>query len=270
VKVILAFYRIVNALSLDVAAGAVICAAFFAELFNVDVLPQGLAALGLAVWIVYTADHLLDANRLKNQASTFRHQFHQRHFKLLAALLLVACVMEFVLLFFLRKPIFYNGLWLGLGVGVYVVINRWLSYFKEVAGALLYSAGVFLPTFSLTYQPFQIFDELILLQFLLIVFTNLVLFSWMDYEHDIKDRSRSLITLVSKDRGRVIIWFLFIAFFILNAFTISVHGKPTVIFFIMELILFLIFLFPSYFQKEERFRFIGDAIFFLPIIAIML
>jgi len=259
-----------NALSLDVAGGAVICATFFAHLFQVDVLPQGIAALGLAVWIVYTADHLLDAKRLIDQAATFRHRFHQRHFKLLAVLLLIACITQFILLFFLRRPIFYNGLWLGLGVILYIIINRWLSFFKEVAGALLYSAGVLLPSFSLKQQSFQIFDELILLQFLLIVFTNLVLFSWMDYEHDIKDNHRSLITLVNKDRGRIIIWFLFIAFFILNASTISEYGTPTVIFFVMELILFLIFLFPLYFKKEERFRFIGDAIFFLPIILVIL
>ncbi|HEY5824353.1 MAG TPA: hypothetical protein VIT44_08310 [Cyclobacteriaceae bacterium] len=260
----------VNTLSLDVAGGAVICATFFADLFQVNVLPQGLAALGLAVWIVYTADHLLDAKRLTDQASTFRHRFHQRHFKPLTVLLLVACLIEFILLFFLRKPIFYNGLWLGLGVVIYVMINRWLSYFKEVAGALLYCGGVLLPTFSLKLQSFQVPDKLILLQFLLIVFTNLVLFSWMDYENDVKDRHRSLITLLNKEWGRIIIWFLFVAFFALNAFTIATHGKSTILFFVMELMLFLIFLFPSYFKNEERFRFIGDAIFFLPIIAIVL
>jgi hypothetical protein len=266
---VFALYRVINALSLDVAGGAVICAAFFADLFHVSVLPQGLTALGLAVWIVYTADHLLDARRISNQASTFRHQFHQQHFKLLCVLLLLACILEFIMLFFLRKPIFYNGLWLGLGVVVYVMINRWLIYFKEIAGALLYCGGVLLPAFSLKQYVFQFSDELILLQFLLIVLTNLVLFSWMDHEHDLKDKHRSLITLLNKDRGKMILWFLFTLFFIMNAFNIYTQGKPTVIFFVMELILFLIFLFPVYFRKEERFRFIGDAIFFLPAVALM-
>ena len=268
-KPVFALYRIVNALSLDVVAGAIICAAFFAQLLNVDVLPYGLAALGLAVWIVYTADHLLDARRLKDTASTFRHRFHQEHFRLLVIVFALACVIEFILLFFIRKPVFYNGLWLGLGVVLYIVINRWLSYFKEVAGALLYSGGVLLPAFSLRQYAFQISDKLIVLQFLLIVFTNLVLFSWMDYENDIRDKHQSLVTVANKERAKIIIWFLFAMFFILNAFTITAHGKPTVIFFTMELFLFLIFLFPLYFKKDERFRFIGDAIFFLPSIALI-
>src|SRR6478736_436347 len=93
-KSVVAFYRVINALSLDVAGGAVICALFFAQLLKVNLFPQGLAALGLAVWIVYTGDHLLDAKRLREQASTFRHGFHQQHFKLLAVLLAIACILE--------------------------------------------------------------------------------------------------------------------------------------------------------------------------------
>src|SRR6218665_3126042 len=147
-------YRLVNILSLDVAGGAVVCALFFARLFGVTILPQGLLSLGLAVWIIYTTDHLLDAWRLKKEASTMRHRFHQRHFRVLFILLCVASSVELVLILFLRKSVFYGGLYLSGGVIFYILINRWLKYFKEVTAALLYSAGVLLPVFSLRSAPF--------------------------------------------------------------------------------------------------------------------
>jgi len=64
----------------------VICASFFARLLDVAILPQGLISLGLTVWIIYTADHLLDAKKFKNKMRlTERHRFHQRHFKVITA-----------------------------------------------------------------------------------------------------------------------------------------------------------------------------------------
>ena len=54
------FYRFINILSIDVAIGAVVNARFFAHLFGVPILHQGLISLGLAIWIIYTTDHLLD------------------------------------------------------------------------------------------------------------------------------------------------------------------------------------------------------------------
>lgn len=259
-------YRIINALSLDVATGAVICALFFVRLFHAHVLPQGLAALGIAVWIVYTADHLLDARRLTSAASTFRHAFHQQHSRLLIFLLGVACGIEFILLFFLRKPVFYNGLWLGVGVVLYVLINQWLKYFKEFTIALLYCGGVLLPALSLKESNLQQLDIYFILQFLIIVITNLILFSWMDYENDLKDHHRSLVTLIGKEKVKRILWILFVLFSILIPFTFSIEIIPVLILFAMQLTLFLIFLFAEYFKMNERFRYVGDAIFFLPVI----
>ena len=269
-KTIFRIYQFVNILSFDVAIGAMICALFFARLFNVAILPQGLASLGIAVWIIYTTDHLLDARRLNQTASTARHRFHQQHFKLLYLLLLIVLLVELILIFFLRKPVFYGGLWLGVGVGVYVLINRYLMYFKEVAAALLYSTGILLPVFSLKQSSFLLYDQLMIAQFVLIVLINLILFSWMDYEKDLKDSNRSLITYLSKRSGAILLTFLFIALALLHTFTISIYQVATLIFIGMNGVLLMLFLFQSYFKREERFRFLGDAIFFLPALALFI
>ena len=62
---ILRLCQTLNILSIDIAAGAVICCAFFADILGVSVLPYGFITLGLTVWIIYTVDHLLDVWREK-------------------------------------------------------------------------------------------------------------------------------------------------------------------------------------------------------------
>ncbi|HEX8061295.1 MAG TPA: hypothetical protein VF473_10190, partial [Cyclobacteriaceae bacterium] len=62
-------YRTFNLLSLDVALGAVISAAFLGRILNVHILPQGYVLLGIIVWLIYTADHLLDAWSMREAAT---------------------------------------------------------------------------------------------------------------------------------------------------------------------------------------------------------
>jgi len=269
-KLIFSFYRVINALSLDVAVGAVVGAVFFARLFGVSLLPQGLMALGLAVWIIYTADHLQDVRKIYNTPSTFRHALHQEKFKLLSSLLLASIVVELILLFFLRKQVVYNGLWLGCGVIVYVIVNRWLTYFKEIAAALLYTSGVLLPAFSLKQTSISLTEELIVAQFFLIVLTNLILFSWMDFENDKKDHRHSLATYIGKKKMKATIWCLLMIFCALASITLIKDLQRTVILIVMQFALSIIFLFPDFFQQRERFRFLGDAIFFLPALTFLL
>src|SRR5882724_140090 len=132
-------YRLLNILSIDVTAGAVISASFFACIFDVTVLPYGLISLGLTVWIIYTTDHLIDARKVKQLASTERHRFHQQHFKLLLSLLIIAVAADAVQLIFIRKVVLIEGLVLASIVGVYFALQRYLRFLKEIFGALLYS-----------------------------------------------------------------------------------------------------------------------------------
>src|SRR5690606_1037114 len=79
-------YRLLNSLSIDVAAGAVICALFLAEILRSRPGTPALIMLGLTVWIIYSADHLLDARRIEREAVTHRHSFYQRHFQVMVTI----------------------------------------------------------------------------------------------------------------------------------------------------------------------------------------
>src|SRR5689334_7150262 len=101
--VLVKFYRLLNILSVDVALGAVCCAAWFATLFEVTLRPHAFVVLGLTVWIIYTADHLLDAKRTEGVASTKRHRFHQQHFSFLVVVLILTVITDLVFVFFITQ-----------------------------------------------------------------------------------------------------------------------------------------------------------------------
>ncbi|WP_339608375.1 hypothetical protein [uncultured Roseivirga sp.] len=51
---------LIQNLSLDVTAGAVICSLYVAKLFEVRLESSMLVGLGVAIWLIYTIDHLFD------------------------------------------------------------------------------------------------------------------------------------------------------------------------------------------------------------------
>src|SRR5687768_6879666 len=114
-------YRLFNLLSLDVVAGAVVSALFFARVFQVEVRLVGLIALGLTVWIIYTADHLRDASKIVGEASTERHRFHQVHYKKLMFLTMIALGLNVVVILFLKPPVLEWGVVLSFVVFAYMI-----------------------------------------------------------------------------------------------------------------------------------------------------
>jgi len=272
VKKIIDLYKLINILSLDVAAGAMICSSFFARITTVEILPQGLASLGLTVWIIYTADHLLDAMKLKHEAATERHRFHQRHFKLLAFLLVMVILVDLTQIYFIRSIVFVSGLGLTFFVGVYFIIQRQVAFLKEFLGTLLYTGGVLLIPYSLNNQ-WNLQVILLIVQFGIIVWINLLLFSWIDKPKDEKDKHRSFATIFGLSFTKGILVSLFGVVAILSAFQFVLFSsglKATGIVTLMAAVLLIIFLRKDYFEKEDRYRFLGDAIFLLPIFYLIL
>jgi len=271
-KKIFEAYKVINILSLDVAVGAMICSSFFARLTNVKILPQGLISLGLTVWIIYTADHLLDAMKLKHDASTERHRFHQQHFKLLSMVLISAILLDAIQIYFIRSMVFVSGLELAFLVGVYFLIQRQIGFLKELLGTLLYTGGVLLIPYSLNSQ-WNLQIILLIVQFGIIVWINLLLFSWIDKPRDEKDKHRSFATIFGSRFTKTILLFLFVvvsAFVVIQLVLFLQGAKATGILTLMAVVLLIIFLKKDYFEKEDRYRLLGDAVFLLPIIYLFL
>lgn len=264
-------YQIVNILSLDVAAGAVISASFFARIFGVTILPQGFISLGLTVWIIYTADHLLDAKKLKQEASTERHRFHQQHAKLLLAIMILAIVIDVTQIYFIRSIVFLAGLGLAFLVMIYFLVQQRLGFLKELFGTLLYTGGVLLIPLSVKNQ-LNALSILLILQFGITAWINLLLFSWIDKPRDEKDKHKSFATTFGQNVTRKILVFLFVANAILTIVQLtkfSFNSMAIMIFILMNAFLLLIFLRKNYFERGDRYRLLGDAVFLLPLIYIL-
>jgi hypothetical protein len=263
---LLNLYRFLNILSLDIVAGAVISALFFAELLNVRILPYGLFALALTVWIIYTADHLRDAIFIGHQASSRRHRFHQQYFKPLIMALGMATVTDSIIIFFMRKPVFEWGLMLAVIVILYLIVQQYLRVLKELFVAILYACGVLLPSLAITSLELNHIHAILIVQFVLIAWINLLIFSWFDYEQDLADKQISFATISGKRLTTGLIWGLSIIQ-VLGSFLYwkkALYHMPAVLFGLMNVVLLLVFWRFNRSGKDDLFRMLGDAVFFIP------
>ena len=266
-------YRLINILSIDVAVGAVACTLFFAKIFDVEVLPFGLISLALTVWIIYTADHLLDAYKIQQPASTERHRFHQQHFKLLLVCLLLAAAVDAIQLIFIRKIVLVEGFALAIVITIYFLLHRYLKFFKEVIGAVLYCGGVLLIPWSLKNDGITIHHLLLIAQFAITALINLFLFSWFGIDQDIKDEHSSFATVMGEQATK---YSIAILFFVQGAITLVLLAfgfailLPAITLFTMNALLFILLTNKKYFEENDRYRLLGDAVFFLPLIYVLI
>ncbi len=260
-------WRFFSILSIDIALGAVLCCAFMARVLGVTLLVHAYIALGLIVWIIYTVDHLLDASQGAPEPSTARHRFHRDHWKPLAGLAFAAMCAVAIEVFFVRKPVFYAGLGVALLVIVYLAVQRSLSFFKEAAGALLYTAGVVAAPVSLLGQGLSTSQWGLVVLLGLTAYTNLMICSSYDVETDLLDGHRSFVTEFGTGIARRIIYGSLalsasVAIFLVLIF--NVEWTAILVFLVMNVMLFAVFQLPKVFSGSERFRLIADLAFLVP------
>jgi len=256
-------------LSIDVALGAICSSAWFASTFEVTQRIYAYLALGITVWIIYTADHLLDAKRISHRASSIRHRFHQNNFNRLAICVCIAVLVDGVLVFFLRGPIFYAGLTLSFFIAVYLLFNRWLMYLKEFFVAALYCAGILLPVTSIAGEEVLSNEIMLIAAFFITTLINVILFSLYEYQNDKQDSNSSIATFFGINYTERILLLLFgiqAVFIVFVGLDSLLNG---IMLAIMNAILFVLFLRPRYFTKDDLFRLTGDAIFLLPLLVFL-
>jgi hypothetical protein len=264
-------YRWANLTSIDVSAGAAVCAAFFGNVTGAKINASALLALSLTVWIIYTTDHLLDSKKIKANASTFRHRFFQSHQPTFIVLLLVVVMIDFIIVINFPESLLIAGLGLILPIIFYLLLQRYLSPFKELCGALLYTCGVVLPAFVLKTIVTNSFFIVPALQFLLVAWMNLLLFSLFDKESDEFDNHISFSTKFGKDTTRLLILVIFVAIVVLTIYQIFWQNwLAGLIMFVMSFVLLIILIKRKRFVVNERFRLTGDAVFFLPLLYFLL
>ena len=238
--------------------------------------------LPLAVWAIYTGDHLLDAFRLKENASTPRHRFHYRNFQLLSIITLsmVVVCLGLALLYLGQMGIFF-----GLGMGALVLLHLALvklvgertSPFlvKEFGVALIYTLGIWgLPILNagLWLDGMAILP---MVQFLLLALANLLAFSLFEHDLDEADGQTSFVRALGKPFSLSLIRLVLAAAVGLGAVVLTryddvVAMQMEMIIAVMAAMLSALVYRMPWFAKNERYRAWGDGVFLLPFLFVLI
>ncbi|MEI9812648.1 MAG: hypothetical protein WDO18_08225 [Acidobacteriota bacterium] len=148
----------INLLSLDAPLVAVVWQDFLARCYPSMLRPAGRWMLGLTVWAIYLADHLLDTSLIPIPRGV-KQVFYRRYFRLACCLLvLILAADAWIALSWLRPEVLINGVLVGAAVCLYLIIfagRKMHGPWKSRAAAALFTAGVFVVAWTGTDQPGQ-------------------------------------------------------------------------------------------------------------------
>lgn len=229
-----------------------------------------LLVLGICTWIIYTFDRLLD--NLKSEPEDARHQFHFRHQYYLQVGIIILVLMLALLSFFLPKKVIYFGIVLLVLMRFYFYILQKKSkssdyqYFKEIFTSAIYSLCVVGSAFvmkpNLNWQAY-----LAGFIFFLLVHQSILIFSF--YELQDYPETKNLAKKLGKTNCTYLILGIFALTIIAHFLTSNLFLQK--VFLIESLMAFcsvLIYFFETKLAKNERYRWLGEMVFWLPLLLI--
>lgn len=267
-------YRLINLLSIDVALGACSMAYFTSYVFDISVSLLTYIILGFTVWIIYTLDHILDANSLKEKAISSRHIFHYLHQKtLIISIGFFTIVIFFLSLLYLPLSIFLYGLIAMSCVFFYIILifffGKKVSFLiqKELSVAIIYTFGICIPSISFL-EKISFIHSVFIVECFLLAFINLCVFSYFDYQIDQKQSQTSIVRLLNEKNTIKMLKILFLTQLIIVIYYLLFIelNRSQFVLITMNSVLFLIFNNYNFFQKNEGYRLLGDSIFLYPLI----
>jgi len=266
------YLKTLHYLSLDVVVGAVACSWIFWKIpdGNGAVNLPSILILGICTWIIYILDRLLD--NLNSEPQDTRHQFHFQHQYYLQIGIIILFFIASILALFLPRNIIYFGVALSILILIYFYTLQKKSksanyqYFKEIFTSFIYSLCVVGSAFSakinLEWQAY-----LAGFIFFLLVHQSILIFSF--YESQAYPATKNL----AKKLGKTNCTYLILG--VLAISTISIFFTNNVflqkVFFIETLMAFcsvLIYFFHEKLAKNENYRWLGEMVFWLPLMLI--
>ncbi len=256
-------------LSFDVVLGAIVGNMMFWKLPDgngkIDTMTP--IVLGSCTWIIYILDRILD-NLKPLSKQTVRHLFHEKYKNQLQVFVLLLFIISVTLLFYLSTKTIQFGLFLFIPLIIYffAFFKFKINYIKEPFTAFFYTAAV--SGTALVNQSNQnLINHVLALGLFCVAFQNLLIFSLFEI-YDDKARD-NLVSKIGKKPTIIAIVLLFLL--IINSFALSYSStthyqvKCQICIVLMSTVLLLITFFPRYFLKNDRYRWVGDAVFFIPI-----
>ncbi|MDP5169318.1 MAG: hypothetical protein NWR72_03680 [Bacteroidia bacterium] len=271
-------YHFLQLLSLDVVLGALVSGHMVATLLGTTMPLSWWVALPVSVWVLYTTDHLLDAWRLGEQATSDRHRFHVVHFEALVlawGLGLAMCLGVFS--WWVPTPM----LILGFAVGALSLLHLGLVWLvkdrvnpllaKEAGVAFIYTAGVWIGPLSLVRGPVIYATGLAMLQFFALALINLITFASYEQEMDSVNGLSSWARALGPAASQWVIGLLSLLVMLLSYFILPERATNDRVvpvqatFLAMLALLVWVWVDRKRFQQNEAYRMVADAAFLLPV-----
>lgn len=266
-------------LSLDVVLGSVTMSWLFAKANEVRVPLAVYLILAVAVWLAYTFDHLLDAIKIKSEAKTSRHRFHQSNFKALIVSWIAVLASGLVIaILYLPLQTWHWGSGVVFFTTVYFVLIHFFrpirSKFalKKAGVAWCYATGV-------VVGPLSFHDHLSWLQVLsflflfVIAFFNLVMFGFFESRNDMKQGHASIT--INDKKGWIAFTMKGILFIsLILGICLLIMGSDNPYFYLLNGYLLFISIFYytmvsfGHLNRTSLYRVLGDGVFIAPLILI--
>lgn len=251
------FFKIIQWLSLDVAAGAIFVMILFSTQIGGSYRWQGTVVLGLAVWSVYALDHLLDIRQGK--ALTPRRQFHHRFRKPLALGIVVCACAGLLMMPYLESDAVVYGALLAVLVALYLIVARSLRAWKEFVGGLFYGFGVALSPLAVHGWSWEWMLGFVGLFF--IAWQNLLLFALFEHGADQQEGFTSFVSRFGAQTTKRLIGILTLAVLVVSALLLGVNMPWLGGFFLFCQGVHSVLLWCRWFHCHERYRVFGDWVF---------
>ncbi len=261
-------YKFFHLLSLDVVLGAAGGYAFACRVLQQNISIDILLVLGLAVWIIYLTDHLLDSAKAKN-SSLLKYRLYLEYRKCIIVLLVMLCGTGLVMVIAaLSFESVIAGLVMGGFVLLYLTGQHLLSeelrkfFPKEISIAVIYIAAIWIVPLLQTgfteveYQPYMF------LHFLLVL-ANVSLFTLFEKPEDLNTHKNSFFGAISVQQLRTIIVILAV-----TTFTGSLMLLQNGIYYVLPfLIISVVYLLEAFFPQRgfiaRYYAIITDGVFLL-------
>ena len=238
--------------------------------------------MGSTTWVIFTADHLLDASELKEKAITKRHQAHYKNRTLLTYLIAFTVGTNAYLVWLNRFELYIlKGALLGVLMVFYLLFIKFKQHqqsiilSKEFLVAIGATLGMcllpgYVAPFTWTWSHF-----LLITIFFLINVANILTFSRFDLKADRAHNMTSLVYQMGYARSSRLIFNILSGCFLLSAIWLfSFAGfykvKGALALIIMLNTLAIINHQYYAFKKNEYYRFWGDFIYLVPGLTVFL
>lgn len=245
-------------------------------------LPDGIAEfdiysislLGISTWIIYLLDRLLDL-RIYPADFSERHQFHYKKKRVLTGLLIFLAFLAFILCFFIPKAVLFYGIFLSIGIAIYLLLlntflkKEYLQWLKEPTTAIFYTLAIVGIAF-IKLPNIYLSSWVLAFIFFLVVSQNLLVFSYFELLQ-VPQNKNTVSSFGQRWSEKLIKWISIVVLFLVIFFFTgewNFNSKTAFLILLMSLVLSFLPAKARFFLQYERYRWIGDGVFLLPIFLI--